>query len=427
VRDICIRVLFSLIVCSGFCASQRKPIDLNALSSLDFAKLQKIAKAGDAAAQDELAKRYEFGIGVSQNGPQAVEWYRKAANQGFPKAQSDLGGVYLVGIMVPRDPAQAVAWFRKAAEKGSTTAQHALGSCYEHGVGVPQDLAEAHKWYQMAANQGDSFSKAELARLDPPAPPVAAAEASIPQSPQTDDAGAKRQEIEDKIEKLQSDIEEHESAAQTWEDTEQNALSSGCSGPAAGICQSIAQIGAAKARANANKERNAANQDRQEISRLQGEAAAITRQMDTSLAGNLQPVNGQNTTSSILQTADHQAAAMIAIGNCNACSQNPDVAHYTSECSSGTISSCYRAAAALCQCQMNSGGCGYDTPQLQACANSNAQTADSMKGGYTIVPGGTPKSSSKTLPPSGQNLKGCSDQKGNYIPGSASWTACPGW
>ena len=44
------------------------------------------------------------------------------------------------------DYPQAVKWFRKAAEQGNAFAQFNLGQIYTQGKGVPQDYAEAVKW-----------------------------------------------------------------------------------------------------------------------------------------------------------------------------------------------------------------------------------------------------------------------------------------
>jgi len=89
----------------------------------------------------------------------------------------------------------------------------------------------------------------------------------------TNDVDAKREEIADRIERLQSDTEQHELAAQNWSDTAQNLAGTGCSGIGAALCQGIGHAGVAAAQANRNKELNAANADRAEIRRLQRQSA----------------------------------------------------------------------------------------------------------------------------------------------------------
>jgi TPR repeat protein len=133
------------------------------------------------------------------------------------------------------------------------------------------------------------------------------------------DALAKRQEKADKIDELQSDIEQHEAAAESWDETTRKAEdTSSCYGPGAGICRGIAQMGAAKARANANKERNVANDDRAQIARLSGEAVAAPQRLDASFAGNLPQLNNQDATASIQRSASQQEANMRAVGDANA-------------------------------------------------------------------------------------------------------------
>ena len=61
-----------------------------------------------------------------KNEPEAVSWYRKAAEQGYPAAEYDLGRMLADGRGVPKNEAEAEAWFRRAAEKGIREAQQRL-------------------------------------------------------------------------------------------------------------------------------------------------------------------------------------------------------------------------------------------------------------------------------------------------------------
>ena len=49
---------------------------------------------------------------------QALAWYQKAAAQGHAAAQFNLGRMYEYGLGVDKDPAQALAWYQKAADQG---------------------------------------------------------------------------------------------------------------------------------------------------------------------------------------------------------------------------------------------------------------------------------------------------------------------
>jgi hypothetical protein len=52
---------------------------------------------------------------------------------------------------MPIDLPQAVRWYRLAAEQGEATAQFNLAHMYKHGRGTVKDVVEAHFWYALAA------------------------------------------------------------------------------------------------------------------------------------------------------------------------------------------------------------------------------------------------------------------------------------
>jgi hypothetical protein len=57
--------------------------------------------------------------------------------------------------------------------------------------------------------------------------------------------------------------------------------------------------------------------------------------------------------------------------SCGAKCQN-----YVDECKAGNQKSCYRAAACLCQCNLDAGGCGSDKEALQKCVDDNNKNAE---------------------------------------------------
>jgi len=61
---------------------------------------------------------------VSKNRPEAIKWFRRAAEQGDTDSQFNLGQFYISGKGVPKDSAEAAKWFRKAAEQGLAVAQY---------------------------------------------------------------------------------------------------------------------------------------------------------------------------------------------------------------------------------------------------------------------------------------------------------------
>lgn len=102
------------------------------------------------------------GMGVKQNLPEAVKWFRKAANLGNAEAQFNLGVMYANGQSVKQDYAEAEKWYRKAAALGNTAAQFNLGNMYAFGRGVKQDYSEVVQWYRKAAAQGDADAQCNL-------------------------------------------------------------------------------------------------------------------------------------------------------------------------------------------------------------------------------------------------------------------------
>jgi len=119
------------------------------------ASLERAAEGGLAAAQYDLAQRYERGEGVSRNAELARSWTQRAAEAGHCRAMHDVG-VYLArGEGVAADEAAASRWFVRAAEFGVADSQYNLGVLYQQGRGVREDLSEALYWYLVAARQHD--------------------------------------------------------------------------------------------------------------------------------------------------------------------------------------------------------------------------------------------------------------------------------
>jgi hypothetical protein len=135
-------------------------------SRTDLASFEEVkakAEAGNADSEYQLGVRYFKGIGVPQNGVEALKWWRKAAEQNYAEAQVDLGICYAEGKGAPKDELEAVKWFRKAAEQKNARAQGLLGCCYYDGQGVTKDEVEAVKWFRKAAEQNSALAQGMLA------------------------------------------------------------------------------------------------------------------------------------------------------------------------------------------------------------------------------------------------------------------------
>ena len=113
------------------------------------------AEQENAKAEYNLGNCYYYGYGVYQYYGEAEKWYTKAAEQGYAEAQNSLGYYYEEN----HNPKKAVEWYTKAAEQGLPIAQCNLGVCYKYGNGVEKNLEETIKWYTKAANQG--YAKAQ--------------------------------------------------------------------------------------------------------------------------------------------------------------------------------------------------------------------------------------------------------------------------
>jgi hypothetical protein len=110
-----------------------------------------LANAGDPRAESLLGLLYYRGRGTAQDFPEAVRWFRRAADDGDAAAEFYLGVMFAEGQGVPQDLEQAVKWYRRAAARGDAQAQYNLGLAYAKGEGVATDLVAAHMWLNLAA------------------------------------------------------------------------------------------------------------------------------------------------------------------------------------------------------------------------------------------------------------------------------------
>jgi TPR repeat protein len=123
------------------------------------------AEAGDALAQLWVGRMFAHGLQVAKDEREAVKWYRRAADQGNSSAQNNLAAMYRNGLGVVKDQEEAVKWFRKGADQGNAMSQVNLGSMYETGAGIAKDQNEAVRWYKKAADQENSQAQFNLGRV----------------------------------------------------------------------------------------------------------------------------------------------------------------------------------------------------------------------------------------------------------------------
>ena len=87
------------------------------------AELRVKARAGDPAAQYQIALLLEDGEGVRRDRRAGLRWLTKAAEAGHAEAQYELAGWYDCGIGVKQCHRVAARWYRAAAEQGHVAAQ----------------------------------------------------------------------------------------------------------------------------------------------------------------------------------------------------------------------------------------------------------------------------------------------------------------
>ncbi len=123
---------------------------------------ERAAGAGLAVAHFNLGLLYDLGRGVAPDAATAFQHYLRAATRGFAPAQFNVGHMYAHGVGTRQDYFEALIWLRPAAERGLAEAQFDLALAYEHGRGVGRDEALAQRWYSAAAAQGQARAQFSL-------------------------------------------------------------------------------------------------------------------------------------------------------------------------------------------------------------------------------------------------------------------------
>ena len=123
---------------------------------------QKLAAAGDADAQFNLAQAYKLGKGVAPDLKRAEELYLKAAQQGHLQAADTYG--LLLFQTGRREP--AMAWLVPSAERGEPRAQYVLAVAHYNGDLLPKDPIRAYALMTRAAAAGLDVAKSTLASMD---------------------------------------------------------------------------------------------------------------------------------------------------------------------------------------------------------------------------------------------------------------------
>jgi hypothetical protein len=102
---------------------------------------------GVAAGMMYLTQKYA-GVKIYKS---AFEYELGYANQGLMRSQLYVADAYDRGFQVAQNKPEAVKWYRKAAERRSTKAMYQLGEHLIAGDGASKDAAEGFVWIQRAA------------------------------------------------------------------------------------------------------------------------------------------------------------------------------------------------------------------------------------------------------------------------------------
>jgi Trypsin-like peptidase domain/Sel1 repeat len=94
--------------------------------------------------------------------PEALAWFRQAADKGHSDAMNKIGIMYANGQGVEADYALAMGWFRQAADMGNTYAMGNIGELYAKGEGVGKDCGAARQWLAKAVAGGLESAKQYL-------------------------------------------------------------------------------------------------------------------------------------------------------------------------------------------------------------------------------------------------------------------------
>ncbi len=130
-----------------------------------FAIWLPLAKAGDLAAQRNVAHLLRRGVGVEADLMRALWFYERAARGGLASAALNAGMMRLENDTDYFDEEKAAEWLALAASAGSPIAQWELALLLENSEDVPRDKEAALTLIRTAAQSGHMEARARLIQL----------------------------------------------------------------------------------------------------------------------------------------------------------------------------------------------------------------------------------------------------------------------
>ncbi|MCX7124016.1 MAG: tetratricopeptide repeat protein [Gammaproteobacteria bacterium] len=125
-----------------------------------FSQFKEAADQGDPAAQSNLGVMYDRGLGVKEDGNQALKLYQAAAKQGYADAMINMGSLYITGDkQVIKNVNQGIYWYKKAMKAGKIAeGAYSLGLIYYYGRGVEKNYSKAVKYFGLGTKHGHVLS-----------------------------------------------------------------------------------------------------------------------------------------------------------------------------------------------------------------------------------------------------------------------------
>jgi TPR repeat protein len=128
-------------------------------------KIKALADKGDKDAQ------FAMGLFLQQSNaqgslPQALEYYKKAAENGQLQAMNNYGFIVAASTQDPAQAKEGVKFIKEAADKGLNAARRNMATIYIRGMaGEPQDFAKAKTLLETAVADKDYQAEFELAQF----------------------------------------------------------------------------------------------------------------------------------------------------------------------------------------------------------------------------------------------------------------------
>lgn len=96
---------------------------------------------------------------------EAMQWWRQGAALGDSYCLVQIGWAYEKGLGVPQDGVQAVKYYRQASEEGNDVGQANLARCYRIELGVKKDTIEMTRLLQLARDQDNAMAWFETGHM----------------------------------------------------------------------------------------------------------------------------------------------------------------------------------------------------------------------------------------------------------------------